>query len=158
MGRTALIDDVRAAHLAAAPWPYAELDVAALRAAGHRPVPFREFVLKIHQRCNLACDYCYMYEHADQSWRERPRTMSDEVRDATLARMATHARDHDLPRVRIVLHGGEPLLYGTARLAEFVAQARATLPARSTSACRPTACCWTSGPWPSSARWASGPG
>src|SRR4051812_31391185 len=38
----------------AAPWPYAELDVAAARAAGHRPVPFRELVLKVHQRCNLA--------------------------------------------------------------------------------------------------------
>ncbi|MEU4237114.1 FxsB family cyclophane-forming radical SAM/SPASM peptide maturase [Actinoplanes sp. NPDC026619] len=112
----------------AAPWPYADLDVAALRAGGHRPVPFREFVLKIHQRCNLACDYCYMYEHADQSWRERPRTMSDEVRDATLARIATHARTHDLSRVRIVLHGGEPLLYGPARLSSLVTAARSTLP------------------------------
>ncbi|MEU8242321.1 FxsB family cyclophane-forming radical SAM/SPASM peptide maturase [Actinoplanes missouriensis] len=110
-------------------WPYTDLDVAAARARGHLPVPFREFVLKIHQRCNLACDYCYMYEHADQSWRQRPRTMSDEVRDAAFARLAGHVRRHRLERVRIVLHGGEPLLYGTARLAALVRAARAALPA-----------------------------
>jgi uncharacterized protein len=120
--------DVRTAHRRAAPWPYAELDVPALRAAGHAPVPFRELVLKVHQRCNLACDYCYVYELADQSWRERPRTMPDEVRDAALARFADHARRHGLGGVRIVLHGGEPLLYGTDRLAELVTAAREAFP------------------------------
>lgn len=118
----------RAAHRRAAPWPYAELDVAAIRAAGHAPVPFRELVLKVHQRCNLACDYCYVYELADQSWRDRPRTMPDEVRDAALTRFADHVRGHGLTSVRIVLHGGEPLLYGTARLAGLVTAARGLFP------------------------------
>ena len=129
MSQVAIVDEVRAAHEKAAPWPYAELDVAAVRAAGHPAVPFRELVLKVHQRCNLACDYCYVYELADQSWRERPRTMPDDVREAALARFAEHARRHQLPRVRIVLHGGEPLLYGADRLAELVAAARAVFPA-----------------------------
>lgn len=120
--------DVRAAHERAAPWPYAQLDVAALRAAGHAPVPFRELVLKVHQRCNLACDYCYVYELADQSWRERPRSMPDEVRDAALARFAGHARRHGLTSVRIVLHGGEPLLYGAAGLERLVTAARELFP------------------------------
>lgn len=31
---------------------------------------FMEFVVKIHSRCNPACDYCYVYDMADQSWRE----------------------------------------------------------------------------------------
>jgi uncharacterized protein len=131
-GMPALVDDVRTMHRQAAPWPYAELDVAALRAAGHRPVPFRELVLKVHQRCNLACDYCYVYELADQSWREQPRTMPDRVRDAALTRFADHVRRHRLARVRVVLHGGEPLLYGTTRLAELVTAAREVLP----SGCR----------------------
>jgi uncharacterized protein len=124
VGRTVLVDDLRAVHERAAPWPYAELDVAALRAAGHSAVPFREMVLKVHQRCNLACDYCYVYELADQSWRDRPRIMPDRVRNAALTRFADHARRHGLSRVRIVLHGGEPLLYGAARLAALVAEAR----------------------------------
>ncbi len=117
-------DPVRAAHECAAPWPYKQLDVPALRAAGHPPKPFRELILKVHQRCNLACSYCYVYEMADQSWQDRPLTMSDEIRDAALSRFADHARRHNLAKVRIVLHGGEPLLYGTDRITELVAVAR----------------------------------
>ena len=59
--------DVRAAHRTAAPWPYTELDVARLRTRGWRPTPVHDVVLKVHQRCNLACDYCYVYTQADQS-------------------------------------------------------------------------------------------
>ena len=34
--------------------------------------PFSQVVLKIHGRCDLACDHCYVYEAAGQSWRGRP--------------------------------------------------------------------------------------
>jgi hypothetical protein len=33
------------------------LDVAATIADDWRPVPFREFIIKIHSRCDLACDH-----------------------------------------------------------------------------------------------------
>ncbi|MGW1764757.1 radical SAM/SPASM protein FxsBH, inactivated beta-hydroxylase extension form [Streptomyces sp. NPDC002073] len=79
-------------------------------------IAFREIVLKVHSRCDLACDHCYVYEHADQSWRARPKTISEEVVAQTAARLAEHARDHALPSVTVILHGGEPLLAGTARL------------------------------------------
>ncbi|MFI9629790.1 radical SAM/SPASM protein FxsBH, inactivated beta-hydroxylase extension form [Streptomyces sp. NPDC052042] len=79
-------------------------------------VPFREFVLKVHSRCDLACDHCYVYEHADQSWRTRPRTISDDVIFQTAQRLAEHAAAHALPSVSVILHGGEPLLAGPARL------------------------------------------
>jgi uncharacterized protein len=35
-------------------WP-ASLDLLELRRSGWRPTPFRQFVLKLHSRCNLAC-------------------------------------------------------------------------------------------------------
>ncbi|WP_405532064.1 radical SAM/SPASM protein FxsB, inactivated metallohydrolase extension form [Streptomyces avidinii] len=79
-------------------------------------IPFREIVLKVHSRCDLACDHCYVYEHADQSWRARPKVISPEVISHTASRLAEHARDHALPSVTVILHGGEPLLAGTARL------------------------------------------
>jgi uncharacterized protein len=124
-----LADTVRAAHRRAAPWPYADLDVAGLRARGRRPVPFREIVLKVHQRCNLACDYCYVYEHADQSWRTRPPSMPAEVCEAAVTRLAGHVRRHGLAGVRVVLHGGEPLLFGADRLASLATAVRGGLPA-----------------------------
>lgn len=79
-------------------------------------VPFREIVLKVHSRCDLACDHCYVYEHADQSWRTRPKAISDHVVSRTARRLAEHARTHALPSVTVILHGGEPLLAGPARL------------------------------------------
>jgi hypothetical protein len=42
-------------------------------------VPLRQFVHKVHSRCHLACDYCYVYQAADQGWRGRPMVMSDET-------------------------------------------------------------------------------
>ena len=47
-----------------------------MRARGHEPVPFRQFILKVHSRCNLSCTYCYVYEMADQGWPRLPRQMS----------------------------------------------------------------------------------
>lgn len=122
-------EQVRAAQCQAAPWPYQDLDVSGLRLEGRHRVPLGELILKVHQRCNLACDYCYVYEHADQSWRDRPAAMPDAVRRAAVAALGRHVRTHRLPRVRVILHGGEPLLYGSSRLASLADEVRAELPA-----------------------------
>ena len=92
-------------------WP-STLDLEALAAAGWRPTPFHEFVIKIHSRCDLACDYCYMYEMSDQSWRDQPVRMSVEIASRTAERIGEHARAHGLTAVSLILHGGEPLLAG----------------------------------------------
>jgi len=81
-------------------------------ATGWRPVPFREFIVKVHSRCDLSCDYCYMYEMADQSWRDRPRRMSVEIARYTAERIGKHALAHQMPDIVLILHGGEPLLAG----------------------------------------------
>jgi uncharacterized protein len=109
---------------AAPKWPHRLLDVAALRADGWRPTPFRDVVLKVHQRCNLACDYCYVYEMADQSWRSRPAVMDEPVWQAAARRMAEHARAHALDAMRLVLHGGEPLMAGADRLDRLIGDFR----------------------------------
>jgi uncharacterized protein len=77
-----------------------------------QPFPFRQFILKIASRCNLKCDYCYMYEMADDGWRTQPRIMSAETLSVTARRIADHVEDHRLSDIQIILHGGEPLLTG----------------------------------------------
>jgi uncharacterized protein len=124
----AALTALRAAQRLRAPWPYAELDVARLRAGGWRPTPVNDVVFKIHQRCNLACSYCYVYNHVDQSWRDRPAMMTPEVFTAAVRRLATHVRRHGLTSVRAVLHGGEPMLLGAVRLGELADEVRRTLP------------------------------
>lgn len=73
------------------------------------PVPFSDFILKVHSRFNLACDYCCVYEHADQSWRTRPLVMSGTTVAAVVDRIREHAEGHRLSRVSIGMHGGEEL-------------------------------------------------
>jgi len=127
-GRQALgMPALREVSRNAAPWPDQLLDLAALRAAGWRPTPFRDVVLKVHQRCNLACDYCYVYEKVDQSWRERPRILERPVWQATAARMAEHAAVHRLAFMRLILHGGEPLLAGADRLETLIGDFRSAM-------------------------------
>jgi len=109
---------------AAAEWPRDLLDVAALRAHGWRPVPIRQFVIKIHSRCNLACDYCYVYAMGDETWRDQPRVMPPAVTAAVVRRIAEHAATHRLARVHVVLHGGEPLLAGQEALCAFARELR----------------------------------
>jgi uncharacterized protein len=111
-----------------APWPYELLDVEALRAGGWLPTPFRDFVLKVHQRCNLACDYCYVYTKADQTWQGRPVTMPAAVASAAIARIAEHAQGYGVSEVHVILHGGEPLLAGPARLVELAEEVRRAVP------------------------------
>jgi uncharacterized protein len=85
----------------------------------------RDVVLKVHQRCNLACDYCYVYTMADQSWRDRPLVMERTTWRATAERMVEHAAAHRLRTMRLILHGGEPLLAGPVRLGQLIADFRA---------------------------------
>ena len=94
------------------------------------PVPFRQFVLKVHSRCNLACSYCYVYELKDQSWRTQPHRISTDTIRQVIRRIADHVRAHQLDSIVIVLHGGEPLLAGAEFLAEAARQMRAEIPAR----------------------------
>jgi uncharacterized protein len=113
-----------------AQWPLRQLDVAKVRAAGQRAVPFQQFILKVHSRCNLSCTYCYVYEMADQGWRQQPKRMSPPVVRATVRCIAEHVRQHDLASVDVILHGGEPLLAGAQWLADLVGTLRARVPAQ----------------------------
>lgn len=105
-------------------WP-ATLDVSTLLANGWEPLPFREFIVKVHSRCNLSCDYCYMYEMADQSWQAQPRVMSGPIADLAARRIGEHARSHGLDQVTVILHGGEPLLAGRDLISRLVTATRA---------------------------------
>jgi uncharacterized protein len=95
---------------------------------GAAPAPaLTQFVLKVHSRCNLACNHCYVYEHADQSWRDRPLMIAADTVRIAADRIAEHASRHKLPRVSVVLHGGEPLLLGEKALRSVLARLRSTI-------------------------------
>lgn len=78
------------------------------------------FLVKIASRCNLDCDYCYVYHHADQSWRRMPQLLSHADQAAFAERLAEYAAHQNLSECFVVLHGGEPLLAGAEKIAVFV--------------------------------------
>src|SRR5436309_13703671 len=102
------------------------MDLSDLRA--WNPTPFRQYVIKIHSRCNLACDYCYIYSMQDQSWRSRPAVMSTATLKQTAFRIAESVRTHRLADISVVLHGGEPLLAGSDFIAFTAEMVRSALP------------------------------
>jgi uncharacterized protein len=106
-------------------WPANGLDIESLK---WRPAPFRQFILKMHSRCDLACDYCYIYRMSDQSWSARPKVMSPAILEQTARRIAEHAISHELDAVDVVLHGGEPLLAGPDLLGAAATILRRELP------------------------------
>ncbi|MPZ85165.1 MAG: FxsB family radical SAM/SPASM domain protein [Actinophytocola sp.] len=98
------------------------------RASDSAPVPIAEYVLKVASRCNLACDYCYVYTMADQSWRSRPVLITPDTVLRAARRIAEHAATHRQPVVKVVLHGGEPLLAGRDLLDHVASTVRRELP------------------------------
>jgi len=81
--------------------------------------PCHWFIFKAVSRCNLACKYCYMYFRGDESYRERSVFVSPEVVDAFALRLKNYQQRHQLPRVHVSFHGGEPLMLGVQRFREY---------------------------------------
>jgi uncharacterized protein len=69
-----------------------------------------------------------MYNLADRSWRQSALAMKPSVVDATGRRIADHVVAHGLTDVRIVMHGGEPLLAGVDFIVETADALRALIP------------------------------
>lgn len=87
-------------------------------------VRLTSFLLKVASRCNLDCDYCYVYHHADQGWRLMPRLLDRENQDAFALRLAEYVQLAEVNRCVVIFHGGEPLLMGASEIAKFAHRLR----------------------------------
>src|SRR5262245_3983627 len=79
-----------------------------------------QFIFKVTARCNLNCTYCYVFNKADQSWRSRSRVMPDEIFESALARIRRHCEASGQPIIRLMFHGGEPMLAGVPRFRRWL--------------------------------------
>lgn len=86
-----------------------------------RPTPLdslvlKQVILKVAQRCNLDCTYCYVYNRGDDSWKTRPALISERVVRRLAERIREHCTAYDVRCFTVELHGGEPLLMGKRRM------------------------------------------
>ena len=72
--------------------------------------PISQLLVKVAARCNIDCSYCYWFR--DASVYAQPKLMGEDVLKMLLRRMEEHLQDHPLPDFPVILHGGEPLLWG----------------------------------------------
>jgi uncharacterized protein len=86
------------------------------------PQPINTLIVKLAARCNMKCTYCYWFR--DHDVLARPARMPDAVVDAFVARLQTHMARPDVDRMTVVLHGGEPLLFGKPRFARLCRRLR----------------------------------
>jgi uncharacterized protein len=91
------------------------------------PASVSQYVLKVHSRCDLSCDHCYVYRHADQSWRAKPMALATATAGQAAKRIAEHATAHRLDDVHVILHGGEPLLLGHDGLSQVLRLLRSSI-------------------------------
>lgn len=81
-------------------------------------------VLKVAAPCNLACTYCYEYKSGDESWKTMPKHIDIRTVEMLGERIREYALLKGLTRLEVILHGGEPLLLGPAKLEKVVAALR----------------------------------
>jgi uncharacterized protein len=86
-----------------------------------------QLIIKIAERCNLNCSYCYMYTAGDQSWRERPAFLSSALRVKLIERCAEYLAADPHRNLTLEFHGGEPLLLGKRAFRELLARIRGEL-------------------------------
>jgi uncharacterized protein len=85
-------------------------------------------VLKIAEVCNLKCPYCYFFFGGDESYKDDPKKIPADVVQSTAAFLGQGAKDLDLRRIDISLHGGEPLMVGKKRFEKICETLRAINP------------------------------
>lgn len=83
--------------------------------------------LKISERCNLDCDYCYFFNAGDDSYETHSALISDDTIKVLVERLKEFAAEYDLKRIVIHLHGGEPLLMPKPRFEGICEEIRSNL-------------------------------
>lgn len=74
-----------------------------------------EVVLKVAERCNINCSYCYVFNQNDDAYLRHPALMSRDAVLGTARFLGEAARHYGLREIKVDFHGGEPTLIGPER-------------------------------------------
>ena len=81
-------------------------------------------IVKFASPCNLACTYCYEYALGDETWRQKPKQITEKTIHALTARIVEYGETTGTKEINIVAHGGEPLLLGHDKLDKIFSMIR----------------------------------
>ncbi|MCF2826594.1 MULTISPECIES: radical SAM protein [unclassified Pseudoalteromonas] len=69
-----------------------------------------EIILKTTERCNINCDYCYVFNLHDSSYKERSARINLDTIESLVTFTSQAISDYGIEVLDVILHGGEPLL------------------------------------------------
>lgn len=69
-----------------------------------------EIIVKVSERCNIACTYCYFFFGGDESYRARPARIAEGVVEDLVSFIRHGSRELGLKNVVLTFHGGEPMM------------------------------------------------
>ena len=87
-----------------------------------------EAVIKVTERCNINCDYCYVYHKGNDDFMARPALMKFSEFDKIINFLVQGVSDMGAKRMSVIFHGGEPLLLKKVVFSKFCAQLRERIP------------------------------
>jgi uncharacterized protein len=86
-----------------------------------------EVILKITERCNINCTYCYMFNKGNDDYLSRPANIDSEWIDDVLRFLVEGVAALQVKRVNVVFHGGEPLMLKKGKFREICLKLRSGL-------------------------------
>lgn len=78
-----------------------------------------DVVLKITERCNINCSYCYMFNMGNDDFKKNPKYISFETIERIGVFLYEGIEENNITGLNIILHGGEPLLLGKERFTKL---------------------------------------
>src|ERR1700759_3594869 len=93
------------------------MSIDAMGPGGFASQPISQLLVKVASRCNIDCTYCYWFR--DAAVYEKPKLMGEAVLQQLLRSIKEIVTEYGLPDLPIVLHGGEPLLWGVDNFNRF---------------------------------------
>jgi uncharacterized protein len=75
-----------------------------------------EVILKVAERCNINCTYCYFFNSPDQSYKTHSKTVSEDTIFDLIKFLNEGVTELNIKYLSIDLHGGEPLILPKKKL------------------------------------------
>jgi uncharacterized protein len=78
-----------------------------------------EVIVKITERCNINCTYCYMFNKGNDEYKSRPAYMSEETALHLAKFLSEAAQLDEIESLRVIFHGGEPMMMKPERFSKI---------------------------------------
>jgi uncharacterized protein len=86
----------------------------------------QQIILKLAERCNINCTYCYYFNGNEHSYASRPATITSEAVDGLQYYISKTLAARHVDRIQVIFHGGEPLMVGRRRFGAICSALRDT--------------------------------